>query len=294
MTGFGASQALAEVGGAFDVEVRSVNGKHLKVTVRTPDSLSGLAPQLEELVRARLHRGAVHVHVRSGGDGAIGPTLDVGLLRRLHGQLSALARELGVDPPRIAEVALIPGVVRPDAAAPTDTLWPALERAATHALDQLEAMRAQEGAAIADDLRGCARAILEEAGRIEALVPGVVREQGNRLRSRVEQLLGDAKGKVDPAELAREMALLADRSDVAEEVQRLRSHVEQLLATIDGRDAKDGKAGPAGRKLEFLAQELLREANTMASKAHDGALVQVVLDVKLLVERIREQVANVE
>jgi uncharacterized protein (TIGR00255 family) len=149
-------------------------------------------------------------------------------------------------------------------------------------------MRKLEGQGIADDLRQTGKKILELAAEVEALVPDVVREQGLRLRARIEQLVKDVQLALDPNELARETALLADRGDISEEVQRLRSHVEQLLGALDQAD------GPLGRKLEFLAQELLREANTMASKSHDTAMVQRILAIKLAVERIREQVANVE
>ncbi|MCO5166821.1 MAG: YicC family protein [Planctomycetes bacterium] len=289
MTGFGTAHA-PHGAAQLEVEVRSVNGRHLKVATRVPEALGGLAPQLEELVRGRLARGAVHLTVRAAGAlEAGGPQVDVALLKRLHGQLAAAARELGADPPRVGEVALLPGVVREDVTHDAAAeLWPALERLAGEALDGLDAMRRREGEGIADDLRRTAGRIRDVAREVEALVPEVVREQGNRLRARIEQLMKDAQLALDPGELARETALLADRGDICEEVQRLRSHVEQLLGAIDQAE------GPVGRKLEFLAQELLREANTMASKTHDTALVQRILAVKLDVERIREQVANVE
>lgn len=291
MTGFGAAQAVA-AGLPVDVEVRAVNGRHLKVGVRVPDALSALAPQLEELVRERLARGAVQVQVRlAGGEGSSAATLDVALLKRLHAALSEAARDVGAAPPTIGEVALLPGVVRADAAPPPEALWPPLKDAVCRAVDALAVMRRQEGAGIGAELKRAADEIAALTTKIEALAPAAVKDQVERLRARVEQLLVGAPGAaaaLAPHELARELALLADRSDIREEVQRLRSHVQQLRATVDA------PGGPAGRKLEFLAQELLREANTMASKTHDGALVQHVLAVKLLVEQIREQVANVE
>lgn len=289
MTGFGAAHAA--LGAAHvEVEVRSVNGRHLKVVSRLPDAFAGLGPQVEELVRARLTRGAVHLTVRLGGSlDAGGPQLDLALLKRFHASLTAVARELGAEPPRIGEVALLPGVIREDLAHDAaQEAWPVLAQAAGQALDALDVMRRREGDGIAADLRQTGRAILEQAAEVEKLVPEVVREQGNRLRARIEQLLKEAQHVVDPAALVRETALLADKSDISEEVQRLRSHVEQLLAALDATD------GPVGRKLEFLAQELLRESNTMASKTHDTSLVQRILTIKLHVERIREQVANVE
>jgi uncharacterized protein (TIGR00255 family) len=289
MTGFGVAQAAHGASAQLEVEVRSVNGRHLKVMARVSDPLLALLPQLEELVRSRTARGALHLQARLSGslDGA-GAQIDAALLRRFFVTLQAAARDLGAEPPRISEVALLPGVVREDLARDAaQEAWPALEQATCAALDQLEAMRKQEGLGIAQDLRQTCEAILELAKQVEARAPEVVRDQGARLRGRIEQLLSEAQRTLDPGVLARETALLADRSDVSEEVQRLRSHVEQLLSTL-------GEDGPVGRKLEFLAQELLREANTMASKAHDTSLVQLILQIKLHVERIREQVANVE
>lgn len=289
MTGFGTAHA-SHGAAHLEVEVRSVNGRHLKVVARLPEALSGLAPQLEDLVRGRLTRGAVHVTVRAAGSlESGGPQVDVELLKRLHAALTGAARDLGAEPPRIGEVALLPGVIREDVARDAaQEVWPTLERLANAAIDGLEAMRRQEGQGIADDLRATAGRIGELVGEVERLVPEVVREQGSRMRARIEQLLKDAQHALDPGELARETALIADRGDISEEVQRLRSHVEQLLQALDHSD------GPVGRKLEFLAQELLREANTMASKAHDTQLVHRILAIKLDVERIREQVANVE
>lgn len=288
MTGFGtahASQGAAHI----EVEVRSVNGRHLKVVARLPDALSALAPQLEELVRTRLTRGAVHLTVRvTGSLEAGGPQVDVELLKRLHAALAGAARDLGVEPPGVGQLALLPGVIREDLSRDAKELWPTVERLAGEALDGLDAMRRLEGQGIAQDLRQTALRMSELVGEVARLVPEVVREQGNRLRARIEQLVTEAKHALDPGELARETALLADRGDISEEVQRLRSHVEQLLGELDRAE------GPVGRKLEFLAQELLREANTMASKAHDTALVHRILALKLDVERIREQVANVE
>lgn len=289
MTGFGVAHATH--GGAhLEVEVRSVNGRHLKVVTRLPDSLGGLGPQVEEAVRARVTRGAMHVQVRvSGSLESGGPQLDLNLLKRFYATLTVAARELGAAPPTIGEVALLPYVIREDVAHDAaQEVWPTLATLIGQALDGLEAMRRLEGAGIAEDLRQTGKKILELAAEVEALVPDVVREQGLRLRARIEQLVKDVQLALDPNELARETALLADRGDISEEVQRLRSHVEQLLGALDQAD------GPLGRKLEFLAQELLREANTMASKSHDTAMVQRILAIKLAVERIREQVANVE
>lgn len=287
MTGFGAAR-VEHASGQLEVEVRTVNHRHLKVNVRLPEALAALSPRVEELVRGRLARGTVYVVARQTGVlGARNHQLDVQLLRRLHGELLAMARELGTSPPDLAQLALLPGVVRelddPGAAA---DLWPELARAVEEALGALDDMRRREGEGIGRDIVETVGRIARLGDAIESRAPLAVAEQAERLRARIEHLAGE---HVSAADLAREVALLADRSDVCEEVHRLRSHLLQVTEAV-----ASGGSEPVGRKLEFLAQELLREANTMASKSHDSALVRDILGVKLEVERIREQVANVE
>ena len=286
MTGYGSSRA--ESGGyALEAEARSVNHRHLKLHVRLPEQLGPLVPRVEERLRQRLGRGTVNLQVRVVGlpEGA-GYRLDTGLLSRFFRELLALAESLGTEAPRLAEVAALPGVVQVEEPGAGDELWPLVLEAVDGALDALEAMRAREGAGIVADLDGVAGQILAQAQTIEARVPEAVKLTATRLEQRVGQLLGEAQ--LGPDELAREVALLADKSDVAEEVQRLRSHVEQLQGTLRG------GTSPVGRKLEFLAQELHRESNTISSKNHDPVIAAATLELKLLVERVREQVANVE
>ncbi|RMG15962.1 MAG: YicC family protein [Planctomycetota bacterium] len=290
MTGFGVAEAGGP-GGSFRVELRSVNHRHLKLGVRLPEVLSALAPRVEERLRARLRRGSVQLTVRPLGEvpGA-GVRLDADLLRRLHGELSAVAAELGVEPPGLGEVARLEGVVRTEEVVPElDALWPLLESALGAALDELDAMRRREGEGIAADLLEVASLMEREVDAVEERLPAARAEQAARLRERVAGLLEQAPDSLrDAPELAREVALLADRADVSEEVQRLRSHLDQL------REVLEADAGPAGRKIEFLAQELLREANTLGSKSQDLVLRERSLALKLLVERVREQAANLE
>lgn len=287
MTGFGAARSAD---GLLEVEVRTVNQRHLKVTVRAPEALSGLVPRLEELVRERLARGSVVVSVRRS-DSLAGSAyrLDVALLERLYRELTAAAQRLSAEPPTLGQVALIPGVVRPEEQSEDrEALQQALEGALREALGRVDAMRAAEGAGIARMLEEAAGEILRLADAVAARGPDAMREQAERFQTRLQQLLSDRSHTLDAGALAREVALLSERVDVSEELQRLRSHVAQLLGAVRG-------AGePVGRKLEFLAQELHREANTMASKSHDSTLVETVLAIKLRVEQVREQVANVE
>jgi uncharacterized protein (TIGR00255 family) len=290
MTGFGA--AFRERDGLrLDVETRSVNHKHLKFNPRVPEGLGALVPALEGLVRKRVTRGTVYLVVRqSRTRGAKASHLNKDALESLYRDLLDVATKVGADPPTIGAVALLPGVVELSGATPEAELSGSLlKEAAAEALDQLDAMRVREGEGIGTDLRSISEEMLGLAGTIDDLAPKAVAAHATRLKARVAELLSDVpKGNLDAdAHMAREIALLADKSDISEELQRLRSHIDQLNTTLDG-------AGPVGRKLEFLAQELLRESNTMASKLHDTELVQGILELKLCVERIREQAANLE
>ena len=287
MTGFGSARSPD---GLVEVEVRAVNQRHLKVQVRAPEALSGLVPRLEEIVREHLVRGAVVVTVRrSEALSGSAYRLDAALLKRLHGELTAVAQELAVDPPGLGQVALIPGVVRADEQAEdTEALSGVVEATLREALGRVDAMRAAEGAGIARALEEAGREILRLAAAVATRGPVAMKEQVERFQSRLTQLLADRSVAVDPGALAREVALLAERVDVSEELQRLRSHVAQM------EQALAAPREPIGRKLEFLAQELHREANTMGSKSHDSALVETILAIKLRVDLIREQVQNVE
>ena len=155
------------------------------------------------------------------------------------------------------------------------------------AVDQVAAMRRQEGQVIRKDLEGHCNVIERCADRIKKRSPQVVVDYQQRLQARVEELTREAKVHIDAEHLAREVALFAERSDVAEELSRLGGHVEQFRQAMDSKE-------PAGRKLEFIAQEMLREANTLASKANDARIAQAVVEIKTAVDRIKEQVQNVE
>jgi uncharacterized protein (TIGR00255 family) len=290
MTGFGAS-THESAGLRVEVEVRSVNHRHLKLSPRVPDGCLRLVPKLEELVRARVSRGTVYLTVRQGRAGKESALeVDGQLVRRLYRDLSAIAAEVGAEPPSLGQIAAIPGVVaQVEAAAGAQELEALVLKTAAEAIDQLEEMRCAEGKGIAADLTEIGAEMLELATTIEARAPAAVAEQAERLSARVAALIADApQDRLDSGDLAREIALLSDKSDISEELQRLRSHITQVHETLDE------ATGPIGRKLEFLAQELLREANTMASKSHDTELVGSILSLKLCIERIREQVANLE
>lgn len=290
MTGFGAAQAAAARGGAtLRVEVRAVNHKFLQVKVRMPQDLSFLESEVEELVRKRLERGAVQLNVfASGPSGVETVAIDHARLASYRKELAKLAKELALDDGVKLDTLLgLPGVVG------TGVDASALKRRekevlalVEQALDALGEMREVEGKALAKDLAKHATEIQKLVARIEKRMPEVVLAHRDALTKRVAELLGPAQ-KLDPADLAREVALLADKLDVAEELSRLESHLAQL-ASITKKD------GPVGRQLDFLVQEIFRETNTIGSKCSDASVAHAVVELKTLIERLREQVQNVE
>lgn len=292
MTGFGrATRDTADE--TFEVEVRAVNNRSLKVQPRLSESAQALGARVEHHIRERIARGTLYVTVkhRRRGGGMV-HRLDEQLLKTYSERLRGVAKEIGSGGDfNLAQVALLPGVVSVEDALSDDTeaFWERLRAPLDEALDHLVAMRREEGKAIARELEMIANKILASLAQVEGRIDGALDDYRKKLRARIDKLLQGTGIATPEADLARELALHADRSDVSEELQRLRSHVSQLQAALR---AKGGE--PVGRKLEFLAQELLREANTMASKSHDTQLVEHVLEIKLEVEKIREQVANVE
>jgi uncharacterized protein (TIGR00255 family) len=289
MTGFGSSSSTLADGLGVRVEARSVNHRHLVFKARVPDGLNELEPEIEKRVRARCERGAVTLHVAlEQGGGGQRARLDVGAARAYQKELQRLADELGVAGELdIAALVALPGVL----ATPTGPgELPGLRKAVLQGVDQalegMQAMRATEGKTLTADLRANAEALSKLAARIAKRMPTVVRGHRAGLERRVRELLGN-KAVLQPGDLAREVALIADRLDVSEEITRLQSHLEQLESTL-------ARGGRVGRRLDFLVQEILREVNTIGSKCSDAKVAHWVVDAKTHVERLREQVQNVE
>jgi uncharacterized protein (TIGR00255 family) len=289
MTGFGRASFEA-AGSTFAVELRSVNQRNLDLAVRLPRALSGLEAESRRLLSQRFSRGKIELSVALAA-GSL-PRAELEVDRALILRYLALARELSrepgvIDRVSVAELLAMPGVVRPvEAAAREEDAAAALLEAVARAADGALAMRAAEGAALARELSarlaGVSALVAELGGRADE-VQRAVRE---RLRARADQLRAET-GLLDEARLYHEVALAAERLDVAEELARLSSHVLQFGTAL----ASDE---PVGRKLDFLTQELAREANTLAAKAGDAPLAQRVVDLKTEIDRIREQVQNIE
>ena len=292
MTGFGAAASDpgdAARGIALRVEIRSVNHRFLQVKVRLPAELAPLEHAVEERVRKRLKRGSIAIHVAFAEPGALkAASVNRELALSYRDLLAGLSRELDLaGEVEIGHLVALPGVIGGEVDDRQLQLGGrSLMRSIDQALEALREMRAAEGEALERDLRRNAAAVDKVGARIERRMPGVVRRHHATLRKRVGELLGSGE-PVPPADVAREVALLADRMDVSEELSRLASHLEQLGKLLD-------RGGDLGRKLDFLVQELFREANTVGSKCNDARVAHDVVELKTLIERLREQVQNVE
>ncbi|BAM02672.1 YicC/YloC family endoribonuclease [Phycisphaera mikurensis] len=301
MTGFG--QASTEAGGVHHaVELRSLNHRFFKCHARLPDQLAGLDAELEAALRKRFARGSFALAVRITETGTHAPhRLNEPAIRGYLGQLDVLRSHLGerAEETRVDLAALLalPGVVE-EAAGGRDALdlaRPVLLGLLDEAADRLNAMRAEEGQTVAADLARHRELMAAEVEAAAAAAASTVHRHHDRLTARVAELLArvdlPAAGapRLEPADLAREVALFADRCDVSEELARLRGHLDQF-AEVVARDTGE----PAGRTLDFLAQEMLREVNTLGAKSADAEISRRVVNLKTLIDRLKEQVQNVE
>ena len=288
MTAYGRGQ-YEQGESSWSVELRCVNSRFLDLHFRLPSELAALEDSIKKLVSARLTRGRVNISVSLNGPLAAAPRLKLNLplVREYRRVLDELRQELGVesDPglgPFLANRDLI---LTEDAPPDLATWWASLSQALELALAEADQMRVAEGAALTQDLT-------ERLDRLEGLFkeaaarsPQIVESYRQRLNDRLSKLLSDPQP--DPQRLATEVAILADRSDITEEAVRANSHLEQFRAFLVADQ-------PVGRKLDFLIQELNREANTMGSKSPDSDSARLIVEIKAELERVREQIQNVE
>lgn len=292
MTGFGrASFRIGEVG--FDIETRSVNHRHLDVRIRLPRVLASLEPALKECVQAKLSRGKVDLVV-SMPDGAV-PLVTVEVDREAAlayaRAAAALAETDGIEGSlQVGTLLSLPGVARlAERELPQGELEDGMRAAAIEALEALDAMRVSEGGALERDLSARLAIVDEIARSLEARAGVVQQAVRERFRRRAQQLEQET-GFLDEGRLHQEIVIAADRLDIVEEIVRLRSHVEQFGEIV----ASGAPGQPVGRRLDFLLQEFGREANTIGSKGSDSPIAHQVVDLKTEIERMREQVQNIE
>jgi uncharacterized protein (TIGR00255 family) len=287
MTGYG--RGAVERGEVHaTVDVRSVNHRFLDLKLRGGQLPAAVEDAIAARVRAALERGAVAiaVHLRGGAPG--GARIDGAAAVRAHRMLAELAARLAVPGPELALVLAQPGVVTTEDAL-DDAGGAAVLAALDAALVQLDAMRAAEGAALAAEIARRLDELVALRAQIAALAAGVPQQVARRLTERVRRLVDDAGAgsAVDAGRLAQEIAVLAERADVTEELVRLASHLDQARALL-------GATGAVGRRLEFLVQEIGRELNTIGAKAPAAEISTAIVDAKAALEKIREQVQNIE
>ena len=288
MTAF--SRAETAVGDfAVALEIRSYNSRHLDLSIRLPHGFLELEKQVRDCIASRVARGRVEVRIQiqDNTEAASGFEVDIPKARAYHRALLDLREKLGLDGPLGPDLFVSAGVIRQaEAERDLDACWQALERGLEQALAELTAMREKEGRHLAVDFEDRLVFLGERLENIQGTVEGVARAYKVRLEERI-QALTDGAAPVEPARIAQEAAILADRSDISEEIVRARSHLKQF------RDIMAGQ-GPSGQKLNFLLQELNREFNTMGSKCNSAEAAHDIVDVKAELEKIREQVQNVE
>jgi uncharacterized protein (TIGR00255 family) len=290
MTGFGDAHCQRD-DLAVAVEMRTINSRYLKLTIRTNEAYGSLEPMIESEVRKRVRRGTILVNVRVDRvHSAQDYRVNAEVLESYRHQLEAIGRlSSHPEPVPLATLLLLPGVVCEETGRAVDVTddWPVIRDTLSQAMDALDRMRAEEGRTMCQDLLANCRAAAASLAEIDKRAPLVVEAYRGRLKERLEKLLAEYQVTLDPADLIKEVSLFAERSDISEEVVRLRSHLDQFEAAMESPEC-------SGRKLEFLTQEMVREGNTIASKANDVEISRHAIEIKAAIERIREMIQNVE
>jgi len=282
MTGYAAASA-GSPRGTLSLELRSVNARFLDVQFRIEDELRALEPMLRERIVARVARGKVDCRLSlSPAEADASPRLNAAALERIRGLAEAARKAFPEAAPlRIADLLRWPGVIAEEA--DIENLRATAGDLCRRALDELAAARAREGAKLATGIAERVRSMRRQVEEIFPLLPEAVAAYQARISERLREAIGSA----DDERIRAEVALFAARADVAEELERLRAHLGEIERVL-------GAGGAVGKRLDFIAQELNREANTLASKAVSAAVSACALELKLLVEQIREQVQNIE
>ena len=289
MTGFGDASG-EQAGTHYSVEIRSLNNRFFKPTIKLPDTVSGLEPELETRLRETLGRGSITYILKMRSDSAEAAYhINAQALRAYLQQLEsirALDKSFSVD---LGSLMQLPGVCQ-EPRDETDEIakhGDTVRRLTELAITKLNQMRRREGEALFADLMKHVKVIASSLAEISKRAPFVIEDYHKRLTQRVNLLLSKAEFQVSQQDLLREVAVFAERADISEEIQRLTSH-------LDAFEAACRTSEHAGRKLDFITQEMLREANTIASKANDAEIARHIVEIKGAIDRLKEQVQNVE
>lgn len=285
MTGYGA--ATAHVAGVdYTVEIRSLNNRYFKASIKLPELWSAVETDVEKLLRERLGRGSVNfsLRMRMGDESAAYVVNAVALRQYVQQAQAALGDDARLE---AGSLLALPGVcVPPMADDIVERSWPTLQETVQQALAHLMDMRVREGQGLYEDLMRHCQGIEDQLKIVEDRKLTVVADYNQRLLARVNELTQAAQLKVSESDLIREVAVFAERADISEEISRLRSHIEQFRRISQAEEA-------GGRKLDFISQEMLREANTIGSKANDAQIARAIVEIKAGIDRIKEQVQNV-
>jgi len=288
MTGYGRGE-VDHGGMKFSVELNSVNRKQSDIVLSLPREFAALEPRIRQAINEKFSRGRTSVTVvcQDGANGTRKLALDTALARSYHDAMRALQEELGAPGEiTIGSILQAPGVMRFSENAPAaEEVWPALGRALETALGELIKMREREGKHLAKDLIHRLKVIRKEIKSVRSLFPEVVKKYRTALSERLAK--AGLELALDDERLLKEVSLFADRSDVSEELTRLESHLAQFAHHLR-------KNEPVGRTLEFMTQEIFRELNTLGAKANDAVISQHVVACKAELEKIREQIQNLE
>lgn len=284
MTGFSRRETRGDWG-ALTCELRTVNHRYLEVSLRLPDELKSLDGELRQAIGSALRRGKVDANIYLQGQTSIAPSFELNqeIVRHVVDKLRELNQSLGTAAPIDAlEILRWPGVIRET----ERDLQPAVAAAIAllgEALEELNNMRAREGSRIRELIKQRCEAMQLTAKNVRLRLP----EIAARIRTRVTERIAALGATPDPARLEQELVMYAHKMDVDEELDRLDSHLTEIATIIDSSE-------PAGRRLDFLMQELNREANTLSSKSQDVETTRAAVDLKVLIEQMREQIQNVE
>ena len=293
MTGYGSGRGTAADGTPCAVEIQSVNRKQAELLLNLPRDLASLEPRAREIINAQVARGRLAVNItlqaRPAGNGADTPppALDVAAARAYYQAMLALQRELGAGGEITIDAILrAPGVLRlTEETTSPDEAWPAVEAALRQALADLVEMRTREGRHLAEDLRARLTEMRARLADIRRRQPDATANYRLALHERLQKAGLDVP--LDDDRLAKEIVLFADRCDISEEVTRLESHLDQFIALLP-------KDEPVGRTMDFLTQEMARELNTLGAKSNDLAINQLAVACKTELDKVREQVQNIE
>lgn len=295
MTGFGRGQYEDE-NFSVTVEMKTVNHRYNEVAIRLPRFLNPLEDKIRKTILKTVNRGRIDVFINADYTSSENCTLkvDKNLAAAYHRALQEVGSAIGLEELTLNSAQEVMYLSRcqdvinvKEGFFDVETVWPKVEQAVAEALKNLVAMRETEGGNIYGDFIYRADLIAEKLTQIEARSPMVVEEYQAKLSDRLNNLLADHNITVEPERLLQEVAIFADRASITEEIVRLKSHIKQFKNIINSDQ-------PVGRKLDFLIQEFNREANTIASKANDYTLAQIVVEIKAEIEKIREQIQNIE